>query len=341
MELKNGRGDKSSIINQELTGQYKVYAHVNKINGKIYIGQTKQEFKDRCGHEGNSYKHSAHFMNAIKKYGWDNFHHIILFENLSLDLANLIEEELIKIYNTMDNKKGYNMIAGGNNRIRRPEVTEKIAEKNRHPSKETLKRMSLASLGRKHSSETIEKIRKSNLGKKRSLETRKNMSIAKQNISDETRKKIGDASRGRKLSEEQKQLIGDRSRGNKYRAKEIVQYDLEGIFIKCWTCAKDVENELGIDHGNIGKCCNNNAKTAGGFQWKYYNGSCENIDPVNYNKIPIEQYDINGKLIRRWDYISQIVNETGYFSSNIDKCCKGKIKTAYGYIWKRCDTDDL
>ena len=29
----------------------------------------------------------------------------------------------------MDNKVGYNMIAGGNNRKRRQEVTDKIAEK--------------------------------------------------------------------------------------------------------------------------------------------------------------------------------------------------------------------
>ena len=112
-------------------------------------------------------------MNAIKKYGWNNFYHIILFENISLELANIIEEELIRKYDTMNNKKGYNMIAGGNNRKRRPEVTEKIAEKNRHPSEETLKRMSLASLGRKHSPETIEKIRKGNIGKKHSLETEK------------------------------------------------------------------------------------------------------------------------------------------------------------------------
>lgn len=43
----------------------------------------------------------------------------------------------------MNNKIGYNMIAGGNNRKRRQEVTDKIAEKNRHPSPETLRKCQL------------------------------------------------------------------------------------------------------------------------------------------------------------------------------------------------------
>ena len=31
-------------------------------------------------------------------------------------MANIIEEELIKKYDSMNNKKGYNMVAGGNNK---------------------------------------------------------------------------------------------------------------------------------------------------------------------------------------------------------------------------------
>ena len=81
-------------------------------------------------------------------------------------MANIIEDELIKKYNTMNSLYGYNMVSGGKNVKRRQEVTDKIAEKNRHPSKETLRKMSLASTGRKHSAEVIEKIRKSNTGKK-------------------------------------------------------------------------------------------------------------------------------------------------------------------------------
>ena len=127
----------------------------------------------RSGTTGNGYINCTHFYNAIQKYGWDNFEHIVLIENLSLEMANIIEDELIKKYNTMNSLYGYNMVSGGKNIRRRQEVTDKIAEKNRHPSKETLRKMSLASTGRKHSAEVIEKIRKSNTGKKRSEEAKK------------------------------------------------------------------------------------------------------------------------------------------------------------------------
>ena len=67
----------------------------------MYIGQTHKELQDRCGCKGANYKHSRHFWNAIQKYGWDNFDHIIVIDGISLKLANILEEELIKKYNTM------------------------------------------------------------------------------------------------------------------------------------------------------------------------------------------------------------------------------------------------
>ena len=96
---------------------YKIYVHINKVNGKIYIGQTMQPAETRFGLEGQRYKGCRKFWNAIQKYGWNNFEHIILMENLSLDEANIIEEELIKKYKTTDSRYGYNLSSGGLNRI--------------------------------------------------------------------------------------------------------------------------------------------------------------------------------------------------------------------------------
>jgi len=51
---------------------YTIYIHKNKINGKVYIGQTGQDPKKRWDN-GNGYKTCSRFWNAIQKYGWDNF----------------------------------------------------------------------------------------------------------------------------------------------------------------------------------------------------------------------------------------------------------------------------
>ena len=62
------------------------------------------------------YKHTnpnGLFYNAIKKYGWDNFEHEILFENLTQKEAKQKEIELIDYYDSTNRNKGYNVSLGG------------------------------------------------------------------------------------------------------------------------------------------------------------------------------------------------------------------------------------
>ncbi len=89
---------------------FTVYLHKNKINGKVYIGQTNN-IKKRWAI--NAYKGSTRFYNAILKYGWENFQHIIIKNNLSKEEANLEEIKLIKEYNSIDPQYGYNISIGG------------------------------------------------------------------------------------------------------------------------------------------------------------------------------------------------------------------------------------
>lgn len=49
---------------------------------------------------------------------------------------------------------------------------------------------------------------------------------------------------------------------------------------------------------------------------------------------PILQYAKSGLLIKEWASARAAQLETGYFESNINKCCKAKIKSAYGYVWQ-------
>lgn len=96
---------------EEVKKEYTVYMHKNKINNKVYIGMTKQKVNSRW-RKGKGYKEGK-FKNAIDKYGWDNFEHIVLFENLSKEEACNKEIELIKKYNSSNRKYGYNISTGG------------------------------------------------------------------------------------------------------------------------------------------------------------------------------------------------------------------------------------
>ena len=90
---------------------FKVYMHVNKINHKKYVGITKQKPQTRWRNGyGYDYKGSK-FNKAIKKYGWDNFEHFILCDNLTEKEAKDLEVFFIKKFDSYNN--GYNGTLGG------------------------------------------------------------------------------------------------------------------------------------------------------------------------------------------------------------------------------------
>lgn len=96
---------------QKSEKNYKVYMHIFP-NGKAYIGITRQEPKVRWG-GGNGYVRNEYMYRAIKKYGWENIEHIVLFDGLSKNDACEIEKELIKKHKTNNKNFGYNIESGG------------------------------------------------------------------------------------------------------------------------------------------------------------------------------------------------------------------------------------
>ena len=81
---------------------YYLYCHTNKINGKKYIGISKQLPSHRW-QNGKGYKGCSKFERAIKKYGWENFQHEILFKNLTKQEASDLEQQYIEQYDTVNN----------------------------------------------------------------------------------------------------------------------------------------------------------------------------------------------------------------------------------------------
>lgn len=52
-------------------------------------------------------------------------------------------------------------------------------------------------------------------------------------------------------------------------------------------------------------------------------------------KMTINQYDLSGNFIKMWNSIKDV--EVFYNNRHISDCCKGKRKTACGYIWRYAD----
>lgn len=125
-----------------------VYKHTNKINNKVYIGITSRKPEIRWGPEGKNYiEDKSHFGRAIKKYGWNNFEHTILYEGLSEEDACNKEQELILEYQSFNNKYGYNRTMGGDKLVKYTKESKEYLSKR---IKESFKRPDVKEKLNKH-----------------------------------------------------------------------------------------------------------------------------------------------------------------------------------------------
>ena len=116
---------------QVIDKPYVVYRHIFP-NGKSYIGITCVKPYYYRWRAGSSYSHQPKVYNAIKKYGWENIRHELLYENLSQEEANRIEQEMIAKFDSVNN--GYNVSTGGGGSFGIPcseETKRKISIANR------------------------------------------------------------------------------------------------------------------------------------------------------------------------------------------------------------------
>lgn len=143
-----------------------IYKFTNKVNGKVYIGQTYNLQIRLNSHKSKASKVKNKFYNAIRKYGWSNFEFSVLStinantkEELSA-LLDKLEIEYINQYNSY--KLGYNSTLGGHSK-RGYKLSKEFSEKckNRVYSIDTRNKMSTSAKNRVVSEETKAKLRKS------------------------------------------------------------------------------------------------------------------------------------------------------------------------------------
>ena len=154
-------------------------------------------------------------------------------------------------------------------------------------------------------------------------------------LSQESRKKVGDAHRGIKFtderkdkirkaitgikrSEETRKKISESEKGNKYRLGAKLSQETKNKISKSNIEAKKKYNYW------VGKTHTEETK--------------EKIRQYHLGKIAsqreITQYTVDNKKIKNYKSILIASKETNINKANICSCCKGKLKTAGGYIWK-------
>lgn len=268
--------------------QYTVYMHKNKINNKVYIGQTRTTPEQRWGN-GRGYKGCTLFERAIKKYGWDNFEHIIVEDNLTKEESCEMERALIALYDSTNPKNGYNISIGGDSGHTGVPISE----------------------------EARKKISEANKGKVVSMETRQKMSAARSGIT---------------LSQSTIQKLRE-NHGN-----AVVQLDKHGTYIKEYFSAAEASRETGICVSTILACLDNiGNRTAGGFIWvrsSDYDDKNNNYSYTNIHFRPVVQLDKNGVYIAEFETCKEAQRAMGKMNSNaINACCRGDAKSAYGFVW--------
>ena len=211
------------------------------MNGKQYIGITRQIPEQRWGKGGANYKSSPHFWNAIQKYGWDNFAHEIVYIGLSKEEACAKEIELIQMYKTQDKDFGYNVMEGGS----APSMPQEIRE-----LMSVLMRGNTNGLGKPCSEEKKQKISEAQKGK---------------HLTEEHKRHLSEAKRGKSYkppSEETRQKIS--ASHNKTPVRCI---DSGVVYESIQECAR----QLGLEASAICACCKGKHKVVHGFRFEYAN----------------------------------------------------------------------
>lgn len=262
--------------------------------------------KSRFGKNGKGYLHKNKegeysqpaFANAINKYGWDNFSHEIINDNLTKKEADVLEEKMIKEYDSQNPKKGYNIKNGGSN----GHLSENTKSKLKKAMEGKYDGEDNPFYGKHHSKETKDLLSKKAKENVKDISGDKNPMFGIK-LTLEEKYHRGDFRRGTKLSEDTKEKI---SKSNKEYYKTHVHHALgvhktdkqkenlrqkmlgrkmdeqwkkkigEGHAVYIYICVEtnceyyssgEASRKTGIDKSSIQKVANGKAILAGGYHW--------------------------------------------------------------------------
>src|ERR1700721_2381549 len=115
-----------------------------------------------------------------------------------------------------------------------------------------------------------------------------------------------------------------------HRSRRVVQYSLDGEFIKSFDSMTDVEQELEVS--GISSVCLGRRPHAGGFRW-FFEGEVDLSKSVFIHERKVVQFDVAGRKIGEFESISAAARSSKIQASGISTCCRGRNSTAGGFMW--------
>lgn len=347
-----------------------IYKHTSP-SGKVYIGQTMQTNPQNRWQHGNGYKrHNTLFYKAIQKYGWNNFSHEIIENNiLTQHEANEREIYWISFYNSF--KNGYNATPGGNMlgdnvvskpviqiEIDKPTIVYKKFKSAREAERLTgicgrnigaccLKQGQISAGGYYWCFEDDFKFFKPQIKRYANNSVRRKIYCFE---TDSVFESIVEASNKLNISRRSiwaccnnKQMSISTCHFCYYEDKDNYEIKINnnGLYqlnknsykiIHEFTNMADAERITGISHQQIGKCLTGQYISAGGYCF------CKKTDWFDGWK-PREYKDTNKKEVycvetnQKFNTLKEACLETGINISSISECCNKKLNTAGGLHW--------
>ena len=282
-----------------------IYKITNKVNGKVYIGQTIRTVQTRWKqHIQSAFREknknrSPLLYNAIRKYGADSFE-IVELEKCSNNILDEREIYWIKQYDSY--KNGYNCTIGGRGNVKC--FDEEIL-------KLWNDGLSVKQISNKlHLTYHVISLRLQNVG------------ISQESINE--------------------RMLATASRT---KGKPIYQYDIDGNFIQGFESAREAKIHIGRGKIKCTPTKRYKTLYGYQWKFykaDKIDSVREELENVQSHKKKVHQYTMEGEYVRSYDSIVEAERMFGReYGSAICIACKGKIPSAYGFRWSKERYDTL
>jgi len=302
-------------LDANLEKDFGIYAIINMINNKVYIGKTEVNFLTRfLRHQNDLYKDdhfNEHLKRAVVKYGIKNFKFVPIEITTNKEEVLSLEDKWLALFlneekNSYNDTICYNINLPGTSGGANTNICKKVYQYSMD-KKLVGEYISLAEAERINNIRH-EYISASCLGKYYYA--------------------CGFHWSFTKIDVDQMPDIN-----TLHRKKIVYQYDINGNLIGQYDGVREASRLTNTSNNNISEICSKKHKPEGEYYWSYELLKPGNIPEFFIRTKTVYQYNNKKELVGKHNNISEISRQLGISTGNISACCKGKRKHAGGYFW--------